>query len=196
MKKSVVLLITLSIISVLSIIIMNNLNSIDGLINKRIKSNSETNAFLLIDKTNEQILKLLKDNKEYLEENLPIGSIDFSTQNNKLFINYLGYHEKIYQLANLEKTNFNFKRFLKERDIKVSDISNYKQQDYILSTYLSISNDNRISEIINDITYIDDIHKKDYFECFYTFSHQNIEYKVRIIFNDSFKKVKEFEVWN
>ncbi|MGM0519364.1 MAG: hypothetical protein ACQERD_06955 [Campylobacterota bacterium] len=201
MKKAVVLLITLAIISVLSVIILNNLTTVDNILTKKAYSTNKTTATFIAKKINEEITKLVSNNQENIKEILEddgIGSIGFTYDKNSFFINYLSYHEKIYRLKDLEKENFQLKRFLQNSDLNITNVVNYKQQDYIIATYLARYNDNRISEIENDITYLNDlkITQPNYYECMYTFSHQGIEYKVKILFKENEQKVEEFEIWN
>lgn len=221
MKKAVVLLITLSVISVLSLIVLSNLDLINNLIQKQKVSKNKTAAVFISEQINKQIFDIVsnKDNKDYidklLEEDAVIASIDLTYENNSLIINYLKFHDKTLSLEkDIQSLSPQFFRYLVDnkyisvdkKQNKKTVISNYKQLNYIIANYLSKNEDNVIQEYINNITYKDEIRyttddennneERKYYECTYTFSHQDTTYTVEIIFNAKEEKIIEYKIWN
>lgn len=218
MKKAVVLLITLSVISVLSLIVLSNLDLINNLIEKKQTSKNLSAAVFISKDINNQILEIVKNNKEdidnLLDEQGLIASFDLSYEDNALFINYLQYHYKNYSIKkDIQSLSQEFYRYLKDNNYitiknkKIdTDISNYKQLNYIISDYLAKNEDNIIEGQKNNITYKDEMrytlddedNEKDinYYECVYTFSYQGISYSVEIIFDGKKGEVIEYKIWN
>lgn len=193
-KRGVVLFATLLFIIALSILIVKNLAITDGFINTTAKNSNIKQLELSIKDINGEILKLFKDKDSGILDNFP-PMIPFSYGNIDVELYLEPYSQKTYKLDKNFSSKFDGdlsyyvnKNALLEV-IGDKNITNQKQVDFIIDEYIYKTNDYRILEIEDRLTYLD-LNQTNYISCKYALDIDGLRADVEMIFEPNKNKVK------
>ncbi len=210
MKKSVILLITLFFITALSLLILKNLNDTDNFVQKQNYTLNNTQVLIAVKNTKNEIAKLLKQNKESIDEaseddpifqtSIPIKIKDLTIlfrikKYNKTNINEIDVkNSKKVEEMFLKHNIFEYDLFkdiyndkLEIQDTKVDTI---KQLDDIISTFGIQTYSEKILNIKDKLGFLD---PKDLYELNIDIHFNNAIAKAYYILkNDG--KVQYFEI--
>ena len=173
MKKGVVLLITLFFITAISLLVLKNLDDTDIFLKKQNYILNNTQVILAIKNTQEELSRLLKENKDYVNEALendifkfpiPIGfndlDIDFTIEKyDRVDINDIKKKDsKTIQNLFYENDLYNYEEFediYKEKlQESILQIGTTKQVDDIINTFILRSENNKIDSFSNKIGFL------------------------------------------
>jgi hypothetical protein len=193
-KRGVVLFATLLFIIALSILIVKNLAITDGFINTTAKNSNIKQLELSIKDINGEILKLFKDKDSGILNDFP-PTIPFSYGNIDVELSLEPYSQKTYKLDKNFSSKFDGdlsyyvnKNALLEV-IGDKNITNQKQVDFIIDEYIYKTNDYRILEIEDRLTYLD-LNQTNYISCKYALDIDGLRADVEMIFEPNKNKVK------
>ncbi|XOB63359.1 hypothetical protein ACMC56_06010 [Campylobacterota bacterium DY0563] len=211
MKKGVVLFITIAFVTIISIFILKNLDNTDKYLENQNFIASNTQLLISIQNTQEQVSKILVNNKstvdKFLEDTLVDSSIplkvniedlkiDFNfNKYEKVDINILSKDDKS-KINELFSNNnvYNFYLFLDTYTeiLQSSDknITNRNQLYDIINTFIIRDESSEIEKIINDLGFIDG---EDLYELNVNAEYLNAKAKAYYILNKS-GEVEYFDI--
>ncbi|WP_320033506.1 hypothetical protein [Halarcobacter sp.] len=211
MKKGVVLFITIAFVTIISIFILKNLDNTDKYLENQNFIASNTQLLISIQNTQEQVSKILVNNKntvdKFLEDTLVDSSIplkiniedlkiDFNfNKYEKVDINILSKDDKS-KINELFSDNniYNFYLFLDTYTeiLQSSDknITNRNQLYDIINTFTMRDENSEIEKIINDLGFIDG---EDLYELNVNAEYLNAKAKAYYILNKS-GEVEYFDI--
>jgi hypothetical protein len=213
MKKSVVLFITLLFITLISILIIQNLKDTDKLVNDLNYDNALSQIQITISDVQREVLKYFKNKSEedidIILENTSMIPLSFGNVNISLSIedyevppfnlNKLTLEDK---QDDLYINNINYKYDFETivNRSKVKNVDKYTNQNQVYETieeYIRTTKDQEILNIKDKFTFIDDINNSIRFiKCSYSIDVESIKADVYFIFDSNNTGVKDFDILN
>ncbi len=193
-KRGVVLFATILFILAISLLIVKNLEITDQFLQISTKNVNIKQLEISIKDINREILNLFKDKDSALLDDMP-PTIPFSYGNVEVVLELESYTKQTYKLdKNLgSKTDDYFNSYIDRNSllsiIKDLNITNQKQVDYVIEQYIDKTNDRKILEIKDNLTYFDLNNSKRYISCKYDINIDGLEAKVDMVFEPNTKKI-------
>jgi hypothetical protein len=178
MKKSVILLITLFFITALSLLILKNLNDTDSFVEKQNYSLNNTQVLIAVKNTKNEVSKLLKQNREFIDDALDNEIFQTSIPIKDLTV--------LFSIKKYDKTNINeikvkgskkvedklleydifeydiFKEIYNDKlEIEGAKVDTRKQLDDIISTFIIQTYSEKILNVKDELGFLD---AKDLYE--------------------------------
>ncbi len=185
-KKGIVLFVTLLFITALSVLIVKNLDITDEFITISSKNANIKQLEISINDINSEILKLFKDKDAKILNNFP-QTIPFDYGNVSVKLQLEEFSKKTYKLdSNLTKNiDSYFTGFINQNAllevIKDKNITNQKQVDFVIDEYINKTNDYKILEIEEQLTYLD-LNNSSYVSCKYHLDIDGLKADVAMLF--------------
>jgi len=194
-KRGIVLFITLLFILAISVLIVKNLEITDEFINVSAKNSNIKQLEISIKDINYEILKLFKEKDGAILNDFP-PVIPFEYGNIQVELHLEQYSKKTYKLDNnLAKNIDGFFLDYIDRSIflgivQEKNITNQRQVDFVIEEYINKTNDYRILDIQEQLTYVD-LNKTSYIACKYTLDIDGLKADVDMIFEPNTKKIEK-----
>jgi hypothetical protein len=185
-KKGIILFTTLLFIIALSVLIVKNLAITDEFITISSKNANIKQLEITIKDINSEILKLFKDKDVKILSDFP-QTIPFDYGNVRVELQLEEYSKKTYKLDNKLSKNIDsyFTGFINQNVllevIKDKNITNQKQVDFVIDEYINTTNDYKILEIEEQLTYLD-LNNSSYVSCKYHLDIDGLQADVAMLF--------------
>ena len=206
-QKAIILLITLFFISAISILILKNLNDSEKFFKVIQTSTALTQTNITINNIKNEILTLFKKEKnnldkvfEFLPEILPL---EFENIKSIISINQI-YPKDYYNLNDKllntkiddefkQNVNYTYDFFSL---IKKRKITNYRQINYIIDEYITLTKDDKITNIQDKFIYFDmNDTNATYVSCKYDIDVSGLKSHVNMIFKASDTKPLSLDIY-
>ena len=203
MKKSIVLLITLLFISILSVLILKNMDDSQKLIKSASFDKSISQVLITIENINQEIPRFLQKNKDNIDDILAQTSVlPFNFNNVDILLNISEYTPKEFNLNHLPKdirsnsdflnnVGFSYEFFQIVNDHKYT---NQREVDQVIDQYIYQTNDTNILNIKDKFGFIDDKNVSTLIECDYSINVDDINLSASLIFDLNSSKVEAFDI--
>jgi hypothetical protein len=203
MKKSIVLLITLLFISVLSVLILKNMDDSQKLIKSASFDKSISQVLITIENINQEIPRFLQKNKDNIDEILAQTiALPFNFNNVDILLNISEYTPKEFNLNHLPKDIRSKSDFLNNvgfsyeffQIINNHKYTNQREVDQVIDQYIYQTNDTNILNIKDKFGFIDDQNISTLIECDYSINVDDINLDASLIFDLNSSKIKAFDI--
>jgi len=185
-KKGIVLLITIFFIIAIMVLVEKNLKTTDNFLSLK-ETNLNIKQFeLSVNDINREILKMFKDKNSDILVNLP-PIIPFSYGNIEVELYLSKYDDISHYLVDYNRlkvddyftSHIDKNRFLEV--IKDKNITNQNQIDAVISEYITLTKDDEILKIKDNLTYFD-TNESGYILCKYNLIIDGLEGQVKMVF--------------
>jgi len=203
MKKSIVLLITLLFISILSVLILKNMDDSQKLIKSASFDKSISQVLVTIENINEEIPRFLQKNKDNIDDILAQTSVlPFNFNNVNILLNISEYSPKEFNLNHLPKDIRSNSDFLNNvgfsyeffQIVNNHKYTNQREVDQVIDQYIYQTNDTNILNIKDKFGFIDDKNVSTLIECDYSINVDDINLSASLIFDLNSSQVKAFDI--
>jgi hypothetical protein len=203
MKKSIVLLITLLFISILSVLILKNMDDSQKLIKSASFDKSISQVLVTIENINQEIPRFLQKNKDNIDDILAQTSVlPFNFNNVDILLNISEYTPKEFNLNHLPKDIRSNSDFLNNvgfsyeffQIVNNHKYTNQREVDQVIDQYIYQTNDTNILNIKDKFGFIDDKNVSTLIECDYSINVDDINLSASLIFDLNSSQVKAFDV--
>lgn len=214
MKKAIILLTSLFFISLISILILQNIKNTNVLLSQNSNDFVNVQALVSIDNIKEEIREILLENKDNLSEYLPLSFI-LDIKDIKVNV-ILEKYEEVYNLnailnndtqeiKNLEKLFLNnelyyddFSYFIKDyfsKFEKTTRISSLKQIEFILKEYSKKQNYGNIKEVKEYFSFFSIKENDNFVYASFDFTINKKEFLSKFIYDlNKAKEILNFEI--
>jgi len=203
MKKSIVLLITLLFISILSVLILKNMDDSQKLIKSASFDKSISQVLITIENINQEIPRFLQKNKDNIDDILAQTSVlPFNFNNVDILLNISEYTPKEFNLNHLPKDIRSNSDFLNNvgfsyeffQIVNNHKYTNQREVDQVIDQYIYQTNDTNILNIKDKFGFIDDKNVSTLIECDYSINVDDINLSASLIFDLNSSKVEAFDI--
>jgi hypothetical protein len=193
-KKGIVLFVTLLFIVALSVLIVKNLAITDEFIDISAKNSNIKQLEISIKDINDAVLNLFRDKDANILNDFP-QTIPFTYGNITVELHLESYLKKTYKLDGNVANNIDsyFTGFINRNAflevLQDKNITNQKQVDFVIDEYIHKTNDYKILDIQDQLTYVD-LNATSYISCKYHLDIDGLKADVDMLFEPNKNQLK------